>query len=201
MFLRDLVRGLDIHCGIRISVFADGSFVEHLVRTTLRNVLLGAVELETRDTHLQQLCHTVLPEGARVWIGEVHKRIVLAACRTGLCGQSISMSTLCPRRFIAAEIPGAQDACCGPSTTRSISPVKYSSGLDSIARPHFLMSVAGDAVIEKTKLPARGVIANRMRWPSAVRVSPLHCRFETVVTPRVSSDGSCVRPLAVSKKR
>ncbi len=33
------------------------------------------------------------------------------------------ISTFWPRRFIAVVMPGAHEACCGPSTTRSIRPV------------------------------------------------------------------------------
>src|SRR5262245_18445013 len=89
MLFRDVIRSLDVHGGIRVSILSNAALVENFVWARFRNVLFGAIEFETHDAHLQELLYTALPECARVRVREIHQRVILTIGRARLSGQTI----------------------------------------------------------------------------------------------------------------
>ena len=76
VLLRLLVRRLQEHDGVGTAVVAQRAAVEHRA-LFLREVFVGAVELEGRDPQPEQLREALLPVRPRLGVGEVGQRVVV----------------------------------------------------------------------------------------------------------------------------
>jgi hypothetical protein len=100
-----------------------------------------------------------------------------------------------------AATSGAQDACCGPSTTRSMTPVKYSSLEASRLRPQRTMPSEGEAASDRRTRSRWRVNASVTVRPSestARRVHPMPAAAAGALT-RLGGNGK--RPAVVSTNR